>query len=51
MISPGPAYSKPYAGLSAKTSPHAHRVASLLKRWLLGTHQGGMSREQLDYYV
>lgn len=29
--------------------PHAHRVASLLKRWLLGTHQGGMSREQLDY--
>jgi hypothetical protein len=20
------------------------------KRWLLGTHQGGMSREQLDYY-
>ena len=30
--------------------PHAHRVASLLKRWLLGTHQGGMSREQLDYY-
>ncbi len=32
------------------TMPHAHRVASLLKRWLLGTHQGGMSREQLDYY-
>lgn len=30
--------------------PNAHRVASLLKRWLLGTHQGGMSREQLDYY-
>ena len=32
------------------TMPNAHRVASLLKRWLLGTHQGGMSREQLDYY-
>lgn len=31
--------------------PAAHRVASLLKRWLLGTHQGGMSREQLDYYL
>ena len=30
--------------------PNCHRVASLLKRWLLGTHQGGMSREQLDYY-
>ena len=33
------------------TMPAAHRVASLLKRWLLGTHQGGMSREQLDYYL
>jgi transposase-like protein len=33
------------------TMPEAHRVASLLKRWLLGTHQGGMSREQLDYYL
>ena len=26
-------------------------VASLLKRWLLGTHQGGVSREHLDYYL
>jgi transposase-like protein len=33
------------------TMPDAHRVAALLKRWLLGTHQGGMSREQLDYYL
>ena len=24
--------------------PRVHRVASLLKRWLLGTHQGGVSR-------
>ena len=31
--------------------PAAHRVASLLKRWLLGTHQGAVSREQLDYYL
>ncbi len=31
--------------------PEAHRVASLLKRWLLGTHQGGVSHEQLDYYL
>jgi hypothetical protein len=22
----------------------------LLKRWLLGTHQGAVSKEQLDYY-
>jgi len=26
-------------------------VASLLKRWLLGTHQGAVSREHLDYYL
>ena len=31
--------------------PEVHRVASLLKRWLLGTHQGAVSREQLDYYL
>jgi len=29
--------------------PRVHRVASLLKRWLLGTHQGGMQEHQLDY--
>lgn len=28
-----------------------HQVASLLKRWLLGTHQGGVSRDHLDYYL
>lgn len=31
--------------------PRVHRVASLLKRWLLGTHQGRVSRKQLDYYL
>jgi transposase-like protein len=31
--------------------PRAHRVASLLKRWLLGTHQGAVSVEHLDYYL
>jgi transposase-like protein/predicted RNA-binding Zn-ribbon protein involved in translation (DUF1610 family) len=31
--------------------PHVHRVASLLKRWLLGTHQGGVHREHLDAYL
>jgi transposase-like protein len=31
--------------------PRVHRVVSLLKRWLLGTHQGGISAEQLDYYL
>jgi transposase-like protein len=31
--------------------PGVHRVASLLKRWLLGTHQGSVSTEHLDYYL
>lgn len=31
--------------------PRVHRVASLLKRWLLGTHQGAVRRELLDYYL
>jgi hypothetical protein len=31
--------------------PEVHLVASLLKRWLLGTHQGAVSHEQLDYYL
>jgi transposase-like protein len=28
-----------------------HRVASLLKRWLLGTHQGGQQFSHLHYYL
>jgi transposase-like protein len=31
--------------------PACHRVASLLKRWLMGTHQGAVSHEHLDYYL
>jgi transposase-like protein len=31
--------------------PRVHRVASLLKRWLLGTHQGAVRLEHLDYYL
>jgi transposase-like protein len=31
--------------------PRVHRVASLLKRWLLGTHQGAVSLGHLDYYL
>jgi transposase-like protein/ribosomal protein L37AE/L43A len=31
--------------------PYAHRVISLFKRWLLGTHQGAISAEHLDYYL
>ncbi|MBT5235342.1 MAG: IS1595 family transposase, partial [Candidatus Marinimicrobia bacterium] len=31
--------------------PGVHRVASLLKRWILGTHQGAVSKKYLDYYL
>ncbi len=31
--------------------PGVHRIASLLKRWLLGTHQGAVRSKHLDYYL
>ena len=31
--------------------PGVHRIASLLKRWLLGTHQGSVSAEHLQAYL
>lgn len=31
--------------------PRVHRVASLLKRWLAGTHQCAVRPEYLDYYL
>lgn len=54
-----------YAGLAANgyehqvlhdpptdgTLPQVHLVVSLLKRWLLGTHQGGVQVSHLDYYL
>jgi len=40
------------SGKAASTLlPRVHRVASLLKRWLLGTHQGRVDRKQLPYYL
>jgi transposase-like protein len=33
------------------TMPGVHRVASLLKRWLIGTHQGAVRPKQIDYYL
>jgi len=31
--------------------PGVHRVAALVKRWLLGTHHGAVQPDQLDYYL
>ncbi len=47
---------RPYViNASNKTAPvllpRVHRVASMFTRWLLGTHQGTLSREQLDFYL
>lgn len=40
------------SGKDASTlMPRVHRIAALLKRWLLGTHQGRVSHEHLEYYL
>lgn len=31
--------------------PRVHRAVSLLKRWLLGTHQGAVGHTHLNYYL
>lgn len=31
--------------------PRVHRVVALLKRWLMGTHQGAVGHKHLDYYL
>ena len=33
------------------TMPGVHRIASLLKRWILGTYQGAVQEKQLGYYL
>jgi len=42
---------KQSGGREHKLMPRVHRVASLMKRWLLGTHQGSISPKRLDYYL
>ena len=37
--------------LASKLLPRVHRVVALLKRWLLGTHQGAVTPAHLDYYL
>ena len=39
------------AVVGANLLPRAHRVAALLQRWLLGTHQGAVAAAPLDYYL
>jgi transposase-like protein len=42
---------RPTRSIGDDLLPNCHRVASLLKRWLLGTHQGAVSHEHLAYYL
>ena len=37
--------------LAHEIMPRVHNVAALLKRWLLGTLQGGVQQQHLDYYL
>jgi len=39
------------AGVGEKLLPRCNTVVSLLKRWLLGTHQGAVQISHLDYYL
>jgi transposase-like protein len=39
------------ASVSVEAFPRVHMVASQLKRWLLGTHQGAVRPSHLDYYL
>ena len=36
---------------AGKLLPHIHTIASLLKRWLLGTHQGRVEKKHLQAYL
>jgi len=40
-----------YRVKESDTIPSVHLVASLLKRWLLGTHQGAINHKNLPYYL
>jgi transposase-like protein len=42
---------RPATELGENLLPWVNRVASLLKRWLLGTHQGAVRPDYLDYYL
>ena len=39
------------AATAHESMPGVHRVASLLQRWMMGTHHGAVQPGQLDYYL
>lgn len=44
-------YNQSYITLSEEMLPHVHAIISLLKRWLLGTHQGAVKNTHLQAYL
>jgi transposase-like protein len=44
-------YLRGHHELASELLPRVHRVIALLKRWLLGTHQGAVAQPHLDYYL
>jgi len=44
-------YSKKKADSKDKLLPHVHMIISLLKRWILGTHQGAVTKKHLQAYL
>ena len=38
-------------GKTENLLPHVHTIASLVKRWILGTFQGSCSKEHFGYYL
>ena len=36
---------------ASRLLPRVHRIAALLKRWILGTHQGRVERSHMPYYL
>lgn len=42
---------KEHDGTRENLLPKVNVIVSLLKRWLLGTHQGAVRRSHLDYYL
>lgn len=39
------------AAIASAAFPHVHRLASLLQRWMLGTHQGAVRDKHLQAYL
>jgi transposase-like protein len=44
-------YVQKYTDDETKMLPHVHTIVSLLKRWLLGTHQGAVEPNHLQAYL